>query len=282
MSRGTVIFVHIGKTAGTTLSSIARRHYLSRAVFTVDSGAPASPVEQLAALSPERRAQLALVLGHGQFGLHRELPDACTYITILRDPVARAVSAFGHVLRTPSHRLHSLVVESNMTLMDYATGGLTEESDNWQTRCLAGDPQPPLGTCGPELLERAKRNIEEHFAVVGISERFDETLVLLRRRLGWRRIYYVPLNTAGGAAQMTLNARQRECILDCNSLDRDLYHYAAQRLQSELGHAGDVARDVRRLRAANGMYAQVRHGRAGLATIAARSRATVTRGSGAE
>jgi hypothetical protein len=272
MTRPAVIFVHIGKTAGTTLSAIARRHYPSDAVFTVDSGAATSPAEQLRGLAPERLSRLSLVLGHGQYGLHEQLPGPSTYISLLRDPVQRAVSGFRHVARTPTHRLHTLAVESRMTLLEYATGGVTEESDNWQTRCVAGGPQPPIGECGPELLERAVENVERHFAVLGLAERFDETLVLLRRKLGWRRVYYVALNTASDDDRVQPTPAERERILESNPLDHALYEHVTARLERELSEIPDLDRELRRLRGSCSIYGQVRRRRAQVAALAGRVR----------
>ena len=46
------------------------------------------------------------------------------------------------------------------------------------------------------MLETAKRNLEAHFAWVGITERFDESLVLLGRTFGWRDVRYVSANVS--------------------------------------------------------------------------------------
>jgi Galactose-3-O-sulfotransferase len=254
--RPTVIFVHIGKTAGTTLNAIASRHFPPQRVFMYDSAAPGTPSEQLAALSFDRRANLALVLGHVQYGIHEALPGPSTYITLLRDPVERIASHYGHVLRYSEHRLHADVTRSNMTLNEYAGSRISEELDNWQTRCVAGGDAPPIGECTTELLDRAKQNLETQFAWFGLAERFEESVVLLRRRLGWWRDYYVRLNTSNGSHDGVSEAVRAE-ILRWNALDQELYDYAKARFDRIVAQTPAVELELRLLRTSSAAYRQV-------------------------
>ena len=52
--------------------------------------------------------------------------------------------------------------------------------------------ESPRSTRHSSVLREAKKNLRRHFSFVGISERFDETLLLLGRTLGWRHVYYRP------------------------------------------------------------------------------------------
>ena len=253
--RPVVIFVHIGKTAGTTLSAIATRHYPAKSIFQVDTHARMTPAEQVQTLPPETKRNLSLIIGHLQFGVHSDLSLPSTYISLLRQPVERTVSSYLHVVRSPTHRLHSQVVGQGMDLFEYATSGISEELDNWQTRCLAGPPLPPIGECNEDLFQRAVRNIDEHFTLVGISERFDETLVLLKGSLGWRRVYYAPLNTADGTVHgRSVTDDQREGIMRWNRWDQALYEHASIEFDSRLRDLGDFSRDLRALWSANSVY----------------------------
>lgn len=40
------------------------------------------------------------------------------------------------------------------------------------------------GQCSPEMLESAKKNLQD-FAAVGLTERYNETLILLKRAFNW-------------------------------------------------------------------------------------------------
>ena len=76
-----VIFVHIGKTAGTTLSVILIRQYGKENIFAVDKSKGIT-VETFKALPDEEKRQINLLRGHILFGLHNHLPQSATYITM--------------------------------------------------------------------------------------------------------------------------------------------------------------------------------------------------------
>src|SRR5688500_14297279 len=178
----TVIFVHIPKAGGTTLNRILQRQFPPQSVYRLGVRGPA--MERLAAMPPADRARLRLFTGHVGYGLHALLPQAATYVTMLRDPVARVVSGYRYVQRTPEHAHHQAVVAGRMSLTDFVQSGISKILvDNGQTRILSGEPEAghaiPFGACTPELLARAQANLDKHFAWVGLLERFDESVLLL-------------------------------------------------------------------------------------------------------
>jgi hypothetical protein len=173
----TVIFLHIGKTAGTTLRQVMRRNVPAARtlVVRVRGGSREETVDRFASLPEEERAA------------HRHVPRPSTYVSMLRKPMSLVLSQYRFVLRTPGHRHHELVTSKGMSLEDYIRSGVSIEMDNSQTRAIAGDRATPYGACTDAMLETAKRNLED-FAVVGLTERFDESLVLLGKRFGWTRL----------------------------------------------------------------------------------------------
>jgi hypothetical protein len=67
--------------------------------------------------------------------------------------------------------------------------GISTELDNGQTRLIAGiDDKIPFGKCTREILDLAIKNIEEYFAVVGILDKFNETILLLKKVFNWYRL----------------------------------------------------------------------------------------------
>ncbi|MEO5579030.1 MAG: hypothetical protein ABIR58_00110 [Gemmatimonadaceae bacterium] len=71
-----------------------------------------------------------------------------------------------------------------MSLHDFVTNPPFREVDNDQTRRIAGE-EPPLGRCTSAMFELAKQNLRRHFRVVGVTDRFDETLLLMKQAFGW-------------------------------------------------------------------------------------------------
>src|SRR5207249_2987233 len=129
-------------------------------------------------LPVEQRGTIKLLTGHMPFGLHAFLPGPSEYVTFLRAPVERVLSHYSFVLRQPTHYLYEKVACQKMPLRDYALGGVAAELDNGQTRYLAGALDLPVGQCTRKHLEEAKRNLDTYCAVVGLVERFDESLLL--------------------------------------------------------------------------------------------------------
>jgi hypothetical protein len=245
--------VHVPKAGGTTLSTLLGRHL--RSVY-VDSDDEARTL--LRDLSPEQAGELELVGGHVPYGLDELIPRPVAYVTMLRDPVRRIVSHYWYVLDEPDHYLHEAVAGVGMTLRDYAEAGadLSPELENGQLRLFSARSRTmlrPDGAC----LEEAKAALRE-FAVVGTTERFDESLVAMQHALGLRRPAYVSENV-GRTRPKPLDAETRELIESRNRLDLELYDYASRLLDERVrvGGAGFEA-DVRRLRRRNAVYKALR------------------------
>jgi hypothetical protein len=105
-----------------------------------------------------------------------------------------------------------------------------------------------------ETLARAKANLRRHFAVAGLTERFDESLVLMARQLDWPGpLFYRRANVTSNrprAEEIDPDIRAR--FEERNQLDRQLYCYVAQRLDAQIEKAGARFQwDLRLLQARN-------------------------------
>lgn len=260
-SSPTVIFLHIGKTAGTTLRKILYRNFEKDEVVLVKNGneSPARLRREetpaiFAAIPEMERARAKLVLGHIIFGLHDLVPQPSTYITLVRRPTSLVVSQYHWVRRDPTHWLHARVVEADMSLEEYVEGGISLESDNSQTRAIAGDTTTPFGECTGELLDTAKRNVDRHFSVVGLTERFDESLLLLRHAFGWSKMHYAPAKVAPRRDRPSVPRPVLDRIEALNWLDDELYEYAQHRMQQAIEADPRFEADLRRFRRSNSLY----------------------------
>jgi hypothetical protein len=250
----TVIFLHIGKTAGSTMRQILKRQFPSSQTLTVR--ARRRPREETLAdyarLPEAERLQPRLIMGHTVFGLHEHVPRPSRYVTMLRDPAKLAISQYRYVLRTPGHRHHDQA--QGMSLREYIESGLALEMDNSQTRAVAGDIGTPYRGCTPEMLETAKRNLAEHFAWVGITERFDESVVLLGRTFGWPDVRYVSANVARGAAPPSES--ELELVRRSNHLDQELYDHCYRLLDERIAGEPGFADALEEFGQANARYAR--------------------------
>jgi Galactose-3-O-sulfotransferase len=236
--RATVIFLHVGKTAGATVRRVLRAQYRAREVLELrpPTVAPGrlrrdGSVTYFAALPEAARAKPRLIMGHLTFGLHGYVPRPSTYVTLLREPLSLVRSQYQHVRRHEGHLLHE-EAKRYPDLTAYVRSGISLEMDNSQTRALAGDTTTPFGACTPQMLAQAKENLDAAFAVVGLTERFDESLVLMQRAFGWRRVRYVSVNVDPGRGRRdALTDDELALLREHNALDLALYAWATERFQ---------------------------------------------------
>jgi hypothetical protein len=189
--------------------------------------------EDFATLPPAERSRYQIIRGHFGYGLHELCGEPCKYITVLRDPVERAISHYYYVLKRKDHYLHKKVTSENIGLKEYVVSGITGEMDNGQLRMLAGDAayRAPFGTCSEEHLAIAKQNLKHDFLVVGISERFDETLLVLREVLNIFTPFYLNQKVNNKRPKRdTFSEAVITAIRQHNQLDDELYRYANELL----------------------------------------------------
>jgi hypothetical protein len=229
-----VVFIHIPKTAGMTLKSIVARQHRPGEYALLYEERIRQSVDAFRLIPESTRAQYRFVLGHVGFGLHEYLPQSVAYATFLRDPVERIISYFYYVLRRPEHFLHDTA--RRFGLKDFARSDATAKLTNGQTKYLADlDAQDAT----PATLECVKRRLEERFAVVGLVEEFDASLLLLRRVAHWGIPWYDRENVTHDRPRLSEIPRDaRDAIVEHNQLDLELYRWARDRFARDRHAAG--------------------------------------------
>lgn len=255
-----LIFLHIPKAAGSTLHPILERHFPKNVRHSIYDDV-VTKMDRFRSLPLAERSRIRLLKGHFPYGLHDSLVGKTTYITLLRDPVERVVSHYYYVKRTPRHYLYDQVVSGKMSLADYVKSDITIELDNDQVRLLAGVyPDVPYGSCAREHLDIAKQHVEQDFALVGLSERFDESLVLMCIALGWTWLpYYRNLNvTKGRPKHREIDPDVIAAIRETNHLDIELYDWVTERFnQLAHQHRDELSARLQRLSRINKLYQPV-------------------------
>jgi hypothetical protein len=251
----TLIFIHIPKTAGITLRDIVDTQYDRHACYKIDGERIAESVAEFKALPAARKGKIRVMVGHMPFGLDEFLPQPSRYITFLRHPVDRIVSHYYFVLRDPTNYLHEEVAGRGMTLRDYAISGIATELDNGQTRYLSNSLDLPYWKCTREHLEIAKHNLKR-CALVGLTERFDESLLMLKERLGWGRVFYMPRNVTASRIRLeSLTGYDLAGIETSNALDLELYDFARTLFERQVAASyGQLRADLARFRFLNNCY----------------------------
>jgi len=223
-----LIFLHIPKTAGTTLNRIIEWQYSPLSIFTMDPYRIRATPERLRKLSEQRRRRLRVVRGHLYYGIHEFLPQGATYMTMLREPVARFFSSYYFIQRRPLHPMHRKVTTERIGVEDFIR--LTPHRQNLQCSLIAGIKND--GSCDERTLEKAKKNLVDSFSVVGICERFEESLVLFSEIFGWEVPFYENRKVAKNRPRVEPSAV--DMIKEHNRLDLELYEFGKQLFEESL------------------------------------------------
>lgn len=192
-----IIFTHASRTGGGCLTLVMKRQYRVQELYSFyvrRSGATTSEaLDEFLKLPVEKKESFKVLGGHINFGLHR-FYERYTYLTLFRNPVKRIVSRYALALSEPRYYLHSIVMSNRMSLKDFVSSGISPELNNGQTRMISGIEGVKFGKCRPDMLARAKSNLDVFYPLFGITERYDETVLLLKRHYGWDTPYYESRN----------------------------------------------------------------------------------------
>jgi Galactose-3-O-sulfotransferase len=229
---GPVVFVHIPKTAGTTVSTALELLHGER--YRAGGNFFSDPIGcRQIARSLREDTNADVVRGHIPFALRPLFPSTARFVTFLRDPVERTVSHYHY------HRLSAGWIKrygDNMTLDEFLaiTGHLT---DNLQTRMLSGfEVDAPASE---DMLAQAKQNLKK-FDVVGIVEEFDKSVALLHLTYGWRLLLVPNVRVNASRPPVSaLSAEERNAVRRKNELDEELYAEGRRLFDCAVGQLGD-------------------------------------------
>lgn len=267
-----LLFLHLGKTGGMTLADILARNFATEEFLHIDLAETdasaigvwsAAAVEQaLSRLPTSDGAKLRAVWGHYCHGIQDHLPKPSAVMTLLREPVDRTISTYFYSNIFGEKSLEAL--EDYLGRTHYHVG-----LDNGMTRFLSGRPAlDPIAPDPDATTENFPRVAAEDFEVaaanldgyllVGTTEQFDATLLVLASDLRWslsdlvyKRINETPLRPS--VADISDGLRER--ILSCNRYDAALFERARAHLARRIAaYRGDFGRELSLFRELNALY----------------------------
>ena len=219
------LFLHMPKTAGSSIRTILKQNYREDEMIAFSGELKA--LEWYKTTPLEFRRQHRLVHGHFPFGLHEGV-ERYTYFTFLRDPVDRHFSDYFFLKRYEPHPLHARIASGEIGLAEWAT--ISDQLPMYRditTGYLSGDGG--VRWSDRRSLATATFNVLRDFTFVGLTERFDESVLILARRLGWQSVFYLTRNVSPDRhVPEDLRARARESL----RLDEELLDFARREFDS--------------------------------------------------
>ena len=250
-----LIFTHIPKTGGMSIFANMCRHFGVRIadMYNISALRP-DPIELETLLNNE---QLCVYAGHFPYGLHQWLSRPAYYMAFVRHPIKRVFSLY-HYSLPYRDILRELCQQTGRSRQELFTRGeavdfyqdftpwfeseatlsrflscTSPELENGMVRRFSGVGLR-AAPCTREDLQLAKDNIAEHYAFVGIQERFSESAALFRMtfRLNFRE-YHVNQGNTDKRKQHKLTIPLKRRIKELNQFDLELYDWIIARFEQQ-------------------------------------------------
>lgn len=254
------IYHHIAKTGGTSLRRVVRANYKGKALlewYGPNRGSVAWWQTHYHALPPERKAAIQCIAAHSAHYIIPVIDRPFRVFTLVRDPVDRVVSLYYFVRGLAAHgkgkgaemgrALESLGWDLEAIYRHLGEqDGLTPEQIrlfapffNGQSRAILG---PHLDTATmpfvpgvPETLASfqitLRETLDAHY-VLGLTERYNQSVQYFARIFGWRRIFFQRKNPTKKRPRLDeLPSELIETIRAFNALDAWLHDYARRYLE---------------------------------------------------
>lgn len=239
-----LVHVHVSRTGGSTLNHILRSSYGARhcPVEPWDSrwGTEPFTADDLAKLR-KIYPRLKSVAGHRLYGyvdLATPGQDAA-YFAMVRDPVRACASRFQHKVLTGDKNMGDL---ESWLAKDWTR--------NRHTKAIVGHDD----------VKAAIRLIREKSIFMGLTERYDASMILLRRLVAADLdISYRPVNVASRrtvSEEVLSDERARKLIEEAQAADLELHRYVREVLWPEYidEYGADFDADVEAFAAERGDF----------------------------
>jgi hypothetical protein len=211
MQKKLIIFMHIPKTGGTTLNEVFKRSCTENEIY--DHVPLEAMRNHFSQLKEEDKKEIKAISGHHFYGIHDLFSKPYTYFTMMRNPIERVISLYYFLKTYPGY------YEENMRNMSF------EEYIDWDPQARNGQIHQICGQNSQLSLEKAKENLKV-FEVVGITEMFNESLLLLKNKFNWANIEYKKENVTKSRPRISeVSPKIIKKIEKNNELDIELYEF---------------------------------------------------------
>ncbi len=226
--KDTLVFSHVQKAAGTSFESVLAKNFLLSEVLHIN----APDLNKLPTMLNLKKQPPKLICGHHPLHgiLYQLLKSKSIYhITMLREPISRILSFYNYIKERADHPLHSHTKsDSLLAFMDSCP---SPELTNGQAKRFSGHLHDQKPVPDSELFQIAQVNLSKYFSAVFTSCLFDESLLLLKKELKLKDIYYQKQNVSKKFITYDqLTDEDLQFIQSKNQADLKLYNWVKSKL----------------------------------------------------
>lgn len=232
------LFNHFPKAGGTSFFAVLKQNIAEAAI------SPQLMEQEVRLARPERFEHFRLIRGHFSVLTQMGFDRGRYSMTLVREPVSTILSTYNFW----RGRSEEDAVSAQAKRIDFPQF-VRRFADsptiirNPYTHHFAGVSRDYPGEPADQelLLQYARHNLA-HFNFVGICERFEESIRLLCRELGWQAPAAMPHEnrSLGQQERAAIDAATMQLLLERNQLDLQLYDYAKALLAERRARVGQA------------------------------------------
>ncbi len=230
-----VIFVHMPKTAGSSVRQIIEQN-ISKTNRQFCFPGHIDEYNRVRNLPLEELPQVECLHGHHPWGMHQCYKNrSYKYFTFLREPVSRFLSEYSFALSDESGFAKS--VQAKQTSLRRFIENPIAVLDNPYIRWVAGfHPREEISLTQKELCDLAKQRLVTDFNAFGLTEFFDQSLLLINKAIGWKPPLYQTRNVSGEKDDLAEMLPQdlKNRLLEYLRWDLELYEFALAEFKNRI------------------------------------------------
>ncbi|KAL8591182.1 hypothetical protein ACOMHN_057922 [Nucella lapillus] len=253
-----VFFVKIHKAASSTLTSLFLRFshsrqlnvLLPRAGHNILSERERWPLALLSRHPPSPPFLFDMVCNHVVYDkrLERFLPEDVVRIAILREPLAQVYSAFKYYTTVYWERYLNKASSFHDFLSRQDHYEDQDPYGSFTNNRMSLDLGLPLKQLrNSSHVQHFVKEVDDLFDLVLIAERFDESMIVLKRRLKWtmKDVLYISINKGAKSKKRLpkLDQSLEKKFKNFNQFDNGLYDYFPKKFDKLVLEGGQDFRD---------------------------------------
>ena len=166
-------------------------------------------------------------------------------ITLLRDPVQRTKIACQN-----AHQEHLKINPTTKFNLDrYLNDPLNSHLENLQVKFLVGYKFYEKNKDKPNaLVQHAIDILVNKFIAFGITEHYEQSLIIFKNKLNWKNHYYRPLANIKYKNLLAFDSSTMKEIYNKNNIDTQLYERAQRFFNIQINEISDIDTQVSSLK----------------------------------